>query len=140
MYKSPYYGEWIIYLGKNKRTGERYIGSTKDTLYNRMRQHRLKRDNGSKAPLHLAMKKDSFLFEIITKVFSEEEAKSAERFFIRRFKTCVWEYGYNQRVPNSSYIGKYKADDDSYLYKYKVGLLSFKKAIETHGVCFVSGV
>ena len=28
----------------------------------------------------------------------------------------------------------------SYLYKYKVGLLSFKKAIETHGVCFVSGV
>lgn len=85
-----------VYQIFNTRNGKRYVGWTKNPK-ERWRKHRKNALLGQHLFIYRALRKDinAFEFNVIGEFLNEEEAKTAERYWIAFFDSANENFGYN---------------------------------------------
>ncbi len=89
----------IIYLAENKTTRKIYIGQTSYTLEERRASHLYEAMHSSQLIFHKALRKygvDGFEWAVIDIALSKEELDRKEQYWIKFYKSCNREFGYNQ--------------------------------------------
>lgn len=97
MCKSKKRGVYMIMNIVNKKV---YIGSTVDSFYNRIRNHKLKLSKGTHANEHLQNAwnkygKDMFIFKVLEELEDSEAIRNREKYYIDFYKACDPHFGYN---------------------------------------------
>lgn len=106
--------KYIVYRAINKINGKMYIGITCRKLKERIRHHKYEahKKNGLtyNTPFKRAIRKygiDNFIFEIIEKDLTQEEASEKEIYYIKKYKT-YYKYcnsnGYNATIGGETTI------------------------------------
>jgi group I intron endonuclease len=88
-----------IYVITNSVNNKKYIGQSIDSDY-RWKDHKRSAQNGIDYPIYRAMRKygiESFSFEVIESVDTQEDANLREDFWINELDTRNGDYGYNIR-------------------------------------------
>lgn len=98
----------IIYCWRNKTNGKRYIGQT--ACEDRRKQEHIRasrKKHGWLNAFHTALREygiDNFSYRVLFRCESEDKASLSrtlddrEQFYIRKYKSCLTEYGYNETI------------------------------------------
>ena len=97
----------IIYILLNQINGKMYVGQTRGTLAERWKDHIHNANNGSRFPIHCAVRKygpGAFLVCTISEATSAIELDVMEKFFIQKYNSMV-PSGYNRTAGGDGFQG-----------------------------------